>query len=48
VKTFLRPVPGETSNFRDDIILGLRWQTPETRCVHPHSIEFANDGANDA
>jgi hypothetical protein len=48
VKTFLRRAADETNKSCHDAILGLQWQTPETRCAHPCCIEFVNEGANDA
>ena len=48
VKTFLRTAPHETDKPCDNTILGLRWQTLETRCVQYLRIDFATEGANDA
>jgi hypothetical protein len=40
--------PHETDKSCDNTILGLRWQTLETRCVEYLRIDFATEGANDA
>src|SRR6059058_1115536 len=48
VKTFLRTAPHETDKPCDNTILGLRWQTLETRYVQYLRIDFATEGANDA
>jgi hypothetical protein len=43
VKTFLRTTSARNDKTYDNTILGSRWHTVETRCVHYLRIDFATE-----